>query len=126
MFRKLMFAMVPMALAVSFASADDNLPDLNLADINDAAIEIDTASLGNLDVDGLAADAGTESSEDAVEACFRRFGYRHCGYGYGYGYGYSCYRPYYSYGYCYPSYYCYRPVYYTYPVVSYMSYWGCY
>lgn len=121
MFRNLLFAVVPMVLSVSFVSADDSLPNLDLAQINDAAIEIDTASLDNLDVDGLAAEAGKEKSEDAIEACFRRFGYR-----YG-GYGYSCYRPYYSHRYCYPTYYCYRPVhYYTYPVVTYRSYWGCY
>jgi len=123
MLRKILFAMVPMALVVSFVSADDTLLNLNLADINDAAIEIDTASLDGLDVDGLAAEAG-EDTEDAVEACFRRFGYRHRGYGYGYGYGYGCYRPYYSYRPCYPTYYCHRPIY-RYPV-SYVSYWGCY
>lgn len=127
MFRKILFAMVPMALAVSFVHADDTLPEFNLAEITDAAVEIDTASLDNLDVDALASDAGGEDSEDAVEACFRRFGYRHYGCGYGYGYGYSCYRPYYSYR-CYPTYYSYRPVhYYSYPtVVSYGGYWGCY
>ena len=122
MLRKILFAMVPMALVVSFVSADDTLPEFNLAEISDAAIEIDTASLDGLDVDGLAAEAG-EDTEEAVEACFRRFGYRHRGYGYGYGHG--CYRPYYSYRHCYPTYYCHRPVY-TYPVVSYVSYWGCY
>ena len=66
-----------------------------------------------------------EESEDAIEACFRRFGYR---YG-GWGYGYRCYRPYYSYRVCHPTYYCYRPVYHysCYPVVTYYrSYWGCY
>ena len=40
-------------------------------------------------------------------------------------YRYGCYRTYYTYRHCYPTYYCYRPVY-TYPVVSYVSYWGCY
>jgi hypothetical protein len=124
MLRKILFAMVPMALVLSVVSADDTLPDLNLAEISDAAIEIDTASLDGLDVDGLVTDAGSEDSEDAIEACFRRFGYRRCGYGYGYGYG--CYRPYYSYRYCYPTYYCYRPVhYYAYPI-AYGGYWGCY
>ena len=124
MFRKILFVMVPMALAVSFVSADDTMPEFNLAEINDAAIEIDTASLDGLDVDGLAAEAGGEDSEDAVEACFRRFGYRHCGYGY--GYGYRCYRPSYNY-HCYPTNYSYRPVhYYRYPAVRYVSYWGCY
>jgi hypothetical protein len=119
---KIMFALVPMALVVSFANADDSLPEFNLAEISDAAIEIDTASLDGLDVDGLVAEAG-EDTEEAVEACFRRFGYRHRGYGYGYNHG--CYRPYYTYRPCYPTYYCHRPVY-TYPVVSYVSYWGCY
>ena len=126
MLRKILFAMVPMALVASFACADDDFGDLNLADIHDAAIEIDVAGLDGLDVDELSANAGGEESEDAVEACFRRFGYRSYGYGYGYRYG-GCYRSYYSYRHCYPSYYCYRPVYhYVRPVVSYVSYWGCY
>ncbi len=124
MLRKMLFAFVPMVLAVVTVSADEPL-DLDLSQISDAAIETEEPGLGDLDVDALADQAGDEST-DAVEACFRRFGYR--SYGYGYGYGYSCYRPCYSYYHCYqPTYYCYRPVqYYTYPVVSYHTYWGCY
>lgn len=122
MLRKMLFAIVPMVLAISSVHADETL-DLNLSDISDAAIEIEEPSLDNLDVDALA-DKASGESEDAIEACFRRFGYRH----YGYGYGYRCYRPYYSYRVCYPTYYCYRPVYhYSYPVVRYHNvYWGCY
>jgi hypothetical protein len=126
MLRKLLFAIVPMVLAVSTVSADETI-DLNLSNINDAAIEIEDVSLDGLDVDALADKADGEGSDEAIEACFRRFGYRHRGYRYG-GYGYSSYRPYYSYRQCYPTYYCYRPVhYYSYPVVSYhRNYWGCY
>jgi hypothetical protein len=114
-----------MVLAISTVHADDAV-DLNLSNINDAAIEIEEPGVGDLDVDALADKADGKDSGDAIEACFRRFGYN---YG-GWGYGYRCYRPYYSYRVCYPTYYCYRPVYYynsCYPVVTYYrSYWGCY
>jgi hypothetical protein len=125
MLRKMLFAIVPMVLAISTVQADDTL-DLDLTSISDAAIEIEEPSLDDLDVDALAEQADGEQETDAIEACFRRFGYRH--YGYGYGYGYRCYRPYYSYRVCHPTYYVYRPVYhhYAYPVVTYHSYWGCY
>lgn len=126
MLRKMLFAIVPMVLAISTVNADETI-DINLSNINDAAIEIEEPGLGDLDVDALSDEAGEESG-DAIEACFRRFGYRRSSWGYGYGYGYRCYRPYYSYRVCHPTYYCYRPAYhYSYPVVShYRSYWGCY
>ncbi len=124
MLRKMLFAIVPMVLAISTVSADEPL-ELNLSSISDAAIEIEEPSLDDLDVDALADKADGEAPEEAVEACFRRFGYRYSGYGY--GYRYRCYRPYYSYRPCYPTYYCYRPVHhYTYAVPTYYhSYWGC-
>jgi hypothetical protein len=120
----MLFAIVPMVLAISTVNADESF-DIDLTNISDAAVEIEEPNLGDLDVDALASDAG-EASEDAVEACFRRFGYRR--YGWGYGYGYGCYRPCYSYRICYPTYYCHRPVYhYAYPVVNrFHGYWGCY
>ncbi|PQO44233.1 hypothetical protein [Blastopirellula marina] len=122
MLKKVLFAIVPVFLFTVALRADDAL-NLNLNDIQDADVSIVEEGL-DLDVDQLAADAGSESEDQAIEACFRRFGYRSYGYrsyGYrscGYGYGYSCYRPYY----------CYRPVYYA-PVCytpCYTNYWGCY
>ena len=128
--RKMLFAIVPMVLAIYSVNADETL-DLDVSSISDAAIEIEEPNLDDLDVDALADKANGEGSEDAVEACFRRFGYGHSSYGY--GYGYRSYRPYYSYHRYYPSYHSYRPVhYYRYPVVSYPvvsyhhNYWGCY
>ena len=120
MLKKVIFAMAPMVLMVSTLSADEF--NLDLASINDAKIEIEDVNLDNLDVEQLASEAG-EDSEDAIEACFRRFGY-----GYRCGYGFNYYRG--CYNYCYPTYYyCYRPVYhyYTYRVVPVLRhYWGCY
>ena len=138
MFKKLMFAAVPMLLMICTAQADD------VNSTSDAALEIDVESIADasveiliddldLDVDQLAADAGTGEKIDAVEACFRRCGYRSHGWG-GYsncwnsGYrscysNYSCYQPYYSY----TSYVCARPVYYTSCICQPIcSYWGCY
>lgn len=115
-------------LAATNAMADDDLLNElasgNGPDIADASVEVEDFSL-DIDVDELAADADGE--EDAVEACFRRFGYRSWGFrSYGYGYGYNCYRPAYSYSYYRPLL-C-QPVYHTYsycaPIVS--HYWGCY
>lgn len=123
MLKKMLFAVVPMLLLATVAHADDDLlAGLDANSIQDADITIESASL-DVDFESV---ADNTDSEDAVEACFRRFGYR------GWGYrSYSCYRPYYScyrpyYNVCYQTYYCYRPVFYQacYPV--YRSYWGCY
>lgn len=132
MLKKMLFALVPMMLiAVSVRAEDNLLAGVSVNDIQDAAIAIEEPGM-NADVDGLLADADAASGDDeAVEACFRSFGYRSyghgCGYGYGgygYSYGYNCYRPCYSP--CYSSYYVYRPVsYYTYCAPVYTSYWGC-
>ena len=147
MFKKLMFAVVPMMMVAGSAFADDNANDSDLtidaSTISVADANIVEASL-DIDVDQLAADAGQDKKTDAIEACFRRCGYSNCGWG-GYSscYGYSnygscyggfssyyspcytsCYQPYYSYtSYCVA-----RPVYYTSCVSQpcYSSYWGCY
>ena len=121
MLKNLLLAIAPLALIVSTVSAEDDLFNLSAASISDAKIEIEEPGLGEVDVDGLAAEAG-DSQDEAVEACFRRFGYGNRGYGYGYGYSY--YQPCYTYTYyTYPTLYCYRPVYYYTPVYH---YWGCY
>lgn len=129
MFKKFLFAVVPMLfVATSAFAGDDVLSDvagLKASAITDAAISIDTG-LAALDVDALASNAGKEKSTDAIEACFRSYGYNSCGYNY---YN-SCYNSCYNYcqptfNYCYQTYYVYRPVCYSvcYPVVS---YWGCF
>ncbi len=124
MLKKMILAAVPMMFLVSISAAEENfLADFDVSSIQDADISIEEAGF-DVDVDDLANKAGED--DEAIEACFRRFGYgygyRSYGYGYGYrsygyGYRYNCYRPaYYS---------CYRPVYYHtyYPV--YRNYWGC-
>ena len=118
MLKKLVLAVVPMMFVAAVAVAEDDfLADLDVSSIQDAEISIEEATF-DVDFDNLADNAG---DDEAIEACFRSFGYR----SYGFGYGYRCYRPYYYN--CYrPVYYtCYRPVYYHtyYPV--YRHYWGC-
>lgn len=109
---------------------DDLLAELAsgaTASISSASIEVETGGLEGLDMAGLTQDAGADASpgsesDDAIEACFRRFGYRN------YGWGYGCYNNGYNtcwYNPCYYTYYCYRPVYYSCHPVCY-SYWGCY
>ncbi len=129
MIKKMIFAVVPMMLLATVAMAEDSLlKGLDLGDIQDAEISIDAASL-DVDFDKL---ADNVDGDEAIEACFRSFGYGYGGYGYGGygygygGYGYGCYRP--CYNYCYNSYYCYRPVVYynTCYTPCYTSYWGCY
>ena len=128
MLKKMLFALVPMLLiAVTVRAEDDLLAGLSVNEIQDAAIAIEEPGL-DADVDSLLANADEATGDEAVEACFRSFGYRSygygCGYGYGHSYGYSCYRPCYSP--CYSSYYVYRPVsYYSYCAPVYTSYWGC-
>lgn len=128
MLKKMLFALVPMVMIVSAVRADEDLlAGVSVADIQDAAVAIEEPGL-DVDVDGMLAEADDATGDEAIEACFRSFGYRShgygCGYGYGYSYGYSCYRPYYNP--CYSTYYCYRPVtYYHYCAPVYSSYWGC-
>lgn len=122
MLKRVLFAMVPMALMATSVFADDDLMNLSRDKISDAKIEIELAGMGDLDVDELGAEAGSESNDEAIEACFRRFRY-----GYGCGYRNWHYRPCYytySYSYCHPVYYSYRPVYRYVP--RYVNYWGCY
>ena len=127
MIKKMIFAVVPMILLATVAMAEDSLlKGLDLGDIQDADISIDAASL-DVDFDKL---ADNVDGDEAIEACFRSFGY--CGYnygcGYGYGYNYGCYNYNYCYRPCYTTYYCYRPVVYYTPCYTpcYTSYWGCY
>lgn len=135
MFKKLLFAVVPVLMLAGTTVADDAALTIDAATIADADVNIVDAAL-DIDVDQLAADAGSAKSTDAIEACFRSCGYSHHGWGGGYNscYNYGCYQPFYSY----TSYCCVRPVYYTsyccqptytysyscQPVYS--SYWGCY
>lgn len=125
MLKNLMFALVPLTLLASAARAGDDLT-IDAATITDAGATIVEADL-DIDVDQLSASAGAENdSEDAVEACFRRFGYR-CG-GWGYRGFRSCYNRCYSY--CRPLY-SYRTICYAPPVYRcvvtpiYHYYWGC-
>ena len=134
MLKTILFAVTPLLLFVGTAQANDVLDDIagiDLASISDAVAEIEEFDLDGLDMDQLAENAGEET--DAIEACFRRFGYRSYGHSYGYR---SCYRTYnhcYSHynNYCqtsyYSPYYCSRPVTYAYrhcaPIIT--SYWGC-
>jgi len=129
MLKKIIFAVVPMMFLATITVAEDNLlSGLDVTSIQDADISIEEAS-SDLDFDALSGEAEEGEGDEAIEACFRRFGYRsfgyrgyggfgHRGFGYG-GFGYSCYRP------CYTSYYSYAPVYHHayYPVVR--NYWGC-
>ena len=142
MFKKLMFAVVPVLMLAGITVADDAALTIDAATIADADVNIVDDAL-DIDVDQLASDAGSEKKTDAIEACFRSCGYSNHGWGGGYNscygsyYGscysnYGCYQPYYSYS----SYCCARPVYYTsyccQPTYSYScqpvysSYWGCY
>lgn len=130
MFKKiLLLAVAPLALLATSAMASDDVLDevakLDVASISDAQISIDDPAAA-LDIDNLSAQAGGEKSDQAIEACFRRFGYGgyggHCGYNW-----YGCYSPCYSYNYCYyQPYVTYRPVYYTSYCYPTFSYWGCY
>ena len=125
MLKTLMLTITSLALLSTVTMADDDLlaelSTFDVAAIADADISIEDDMLADLDVDQLSADAGTE--DDAIEACFRRFGYRsYGGYGYNYGcYNYCrpCYRP------CYQHYYVHRPVY-TVTYCPVYTHWGCY
>ncbi len=133
MLKTVLFAAVAMTMltfTTGVRAEDDLLSEvgnLNVSSISDADNSIQDDALAGIDVEGLASKAGSEKSGEAIEACFRRFGWGGgCNYNYGcYNYNY-CYRPYFN---CYPTYYnCYRPVchvrYVSYPV--YTHYWGCY
>lgn len=124
MLKNLIFALVPLTMLATSANADDELT-IDVTSITDADVTIVEADL-DIDVDQLSADAGTADSEDAIEACFRRFGYScrrwSC------GYRHSCFNR--CYNYCRP-FYSYRTICYSPPVYRcvvtpvYHYYWGC-
>ncbi len=120
MFKKVTLTIVSLFVLASTVTADDDLlnelASTKGANIADSSIEIEEVGL-DIDVDSLSENADGE--EDAVEACFRRFGYR----SWGHSYGYRCFRPYYNCYNVYRPYIC-QPVYnYCRPIVS---YWGCF
>lgn len=123
MLKKFMLALMPLAMLSATVKADDDVLNIDLSTIQDADSEVVDFDL-DVDVDQLAADAGQDSEEDAVEACFRRFRYRCGGWGHRYRSWGSCYnycRPIYRYHsirYCRPIYRIAAPVYH--------HYWGCY
>jgi hypothetical protein len=114
-FKKFSLAVVAVAVMTGSAMANDLLDSagFDLAAISDANNVVLEANL-DVDVDTLASEVG---DEEAVEACFRRFG------GWRGHYGFGCYNP------CFyhrPVYFC-QPVYYTtYTYCHYPLYhWGC-
>jgi len=124
MFKKITLIVISTLVLASTATASDDLFEelvsnrANVENFADAPVEIDDMHM-DIDVDNLSENADGEDT-DAVEACFRRFGYRswgHRGYGYSncyrsYGYNYSYYRPLYC-----------APVYHRYCAPTF--YWGC-
>lgn len=124
MLKNLMLALVPLTMLASSVNADDELT-IDVSTIADVDISIVEATL-DVDIDQLTADAGTEENSDAIEACFRRFGYRYRGWCGGHYRG--CYNR--CYNYCRPLY-SYRTICYTPPVYRcvvtpiYHYYWGC-
>ena len=126
MLKKLVLALMPLTLLASSVKADDDLT-IDIASITDANVEIVTGDL-DIDVDTLSADAGGDGDQ-AIEACFRRFGYNRRSWGCGYHNSFyrGCYN---SYKYCRPLY-SYRTICYSPPVYRcvvtpiYHYYWGC-
>ena len=143
MIRHTLIATVLLTLASTAATADDDLlstvqaleanaasdtqfdalePELIEIEKSDQMVEVQTDGLGQADVDSLLGE-DQESNQDAVAACYRRFGggFGHGGFGYGHrGFGYGHYTPV---AHNYYSAYCYRPVVYHRPI--YTGYWGC-
>lgn len=128
MLRKLVLALMPLTLITASATADDSL-NIDIDNITDAEVEIVEADL-DIDVDALAEETGHDSDENAIEACFRRCGYRshgwrNCRWN-------SCYNHCYNrcHNYCRPLY-TYRTISYCPPVCRtiitpvYSYYWGC-
>ncbi|MCH2211614.1 MAG: hypothetical protein MK110_09945 [Fuerstiella sp.] len=121
MLKNILLALVPLALmATTSVKADEDL-SVDIASITDANVEIVTED-PDIDVDALSANTGKES-EDAIEACFRRFGYNYRNWGH--GFRYRCFnycRPLYSYhSMCWP-----RPIYRCVLTPIYHHYWGCF
>lgn len=134
MTKTLLAACAALMLVVSSAKADD-LMEFDLDSITDADISIEEVSF-DIDVEALEAetDDGLMSGngdelEEAIGACFRRFGYGRRGFGGYHGYrgwgGYNnfhCYRP--VYRSCYYNS-CYRPIVRHCVTPIYRHYWGC-
>jgi hypothetical protein len=120
-FKKFSLAVVALVLMAGSVMAEDSIDSLDIASISDANNAVVEANF-DVDVDNLT----QSTSDEAVEACFRRWG-GYCGYNYGcYNYCYNyCYTPCYSYCYT-PVYYCYRPVVYHTYCYQPLTYWGCY
>ena len=123
MLKKLIFALMPLAMISVAANADDDL-SIDISSIKDADSTIVDTDF-DIDVDQLTADAGEESDDDAIEACFRRIRYNCRSWG-----GHCNYRNYGCYNYCRPLY-SYRTISYCHPVYRcvaapvYQYYWGC-
>jgi hypothetical protein len=123
-FKTFSLAVVALVLFAGGAMANDGLDiaSLDLGSIQDVDNAVVEANL-DVDFDKLS----QTGNEEAVEACFRRFGgWGGCGYS-----NYGCYNYGYGYNYCYqPCYYTYQPVFYYRPVCYTpcytLSYWGCY
>ena len=131
--KKALFAVATLFVLTCTVRADDGLLDgIDTSAITDAEVQVEQPGLDGLDMDSLQSQAGDEDSDQAIDACFRRFGYGHRGYGYrsyghGYGYGYGgynySYRSYYRVGHDY-GFHCYRPIVRVYRPVYYS--WGCF
>ncbi len=83
MLKRILFAVAPLMLVACSVMADDSLlskvASMDLNDTKIASAEVaDVDDLGQTDVDALLGD-DEESGEEAIAACFRRFGW---GYGY--------------------------------------------
>lgn len=125
MLKRILFAVMPLAMVASTVEADD-IDDLNIdvSSITDADVEIVEASL-DVDVDRLASEAAEDNMDEAIEACFRRFRGHYRNWHFGHR-AWHCYRPYYRP--CYRAFHCVRPIYHIAHVCTpiYNCYWGCY
>ena len=136
-----LFAIAPMMFLAALVSTttvkadDDLLSRLAAAESSatESVADINDEDLGMADVEALMNDGEEVDDEQAVAACYRRFGrsYGYSSYGHR-SYGYrshsyrSCYTPtYYSSYHHYSPSYCYTPVTYTYCTPTYNNYWGC-
>lgn len=129
MFKRFLFAFAPLFLLAGSVMAEDDLfstvakMDLSKADVLASDVAANDG-LGEADVEALLNDGEQVSNDEAIAACFRRFGYGYRSYGCYYRYR-SCYSPCYTTYYSYPAISCYRPVTYSYYTPVYSSYWGC-
>ena len=131
MFKKILFAVVPMVLVAGTSFADENLLEQLAQENTDTIADVvdDESPMGKDDVDQLLGDSD-ESDEEMVAACYSRVRYSrsyHSYPSYGYGYSYPAYNyhhyPTYSYTYHRPV--VYKPVHYNHYTPVYTSYWGC-